>query len=151
MPLTFVPGSGNGTELCAPIITNPDDLIECDENFTVILALTTLGTSINVGNNISVITLLDIEGILWLSLFLQLHVDNSFDFLAASFAVPNSAITLVENEPSVMMCVTMTVTPATATLNKEVVLTLSAVEGTGIGQQASDFKWQSIKSYCSKR
>ena len=40
-------------------------------------------------------------------------------------------MTLVENGSLVMVCVTMAATPATAILDKEVVVTLSAVEGTG--------------------
>lgn len=48
-----------------------------------------------------------------------------------SFALPNAMMSIVEDDPPAMLCVTMSVTPATAILDKEVVVTLSAMEGTG--------------------
>lgn len=41
-------------------------------------------------------------------------------------------MTLLENGPPLALCVNMTVYPAAAILVKEVVVTLSAVESTGI-------------------
>lgn len=64
MPLTFEPGSDNGTERCTGVTASPDDLVECEEYFTAILALTTIGASLSIGTNVSNITILDIEGTL---------------------------------------------------------------------------------------
>lgn len=49
---------------------------------------------------------------------------------AVSFAMPASA-TIVEGGSAVALCVEMTATSMAATLDKEVVLTLSTVDGTG--------------------
>jgi hypothetical protein len=60
--LTFTPGSANGTEVCSPITVVPDDLVECEESFTVALTLVTSGASISLGNRIGTVTLLDSDG-----------------------------------------------------------------------------------------
>jgi 3'-phosphoadenosine 5'-phosphosulfate (PAPS) 3'-phosphatase len=59
---------------------------------------------------------------------------NQFPSLSAvaSFAVSDENITLVENGQPVVVCVAMTVVPPAAILKKEVVVTLSAEENTGI-------------------
>ena len=49
--------------------------------------------------------------------------------LAASFVV--DATTVVEGNSSAMVCATMVTTPTTATLEKEVVVTLSTQDDTG--------------------
>lgn len=62
--LTFVPGSGDGKELCASVTTSSDDQVESDENFTVDLALLTqTGTSFSLGNSETAILLTDNEGL----------------------------------------------------------------------------------------
>lgn len=48
LSLTFVTGSGNGAQLCAPWTARTDDLVEGDEDFNLILAL--VSSSFNLGN-----------------------------------------------------------------------------------------------------
>lgn len=55
---------------------------------------------------------------------------RSFFNAAASFEV--NARTIVEGSPSSEICATMKTTPAEATLEKEVEVTLSTEDGTGI-------------------
>jgi hypothetical protein len=62
VPLTFSFGSGNRTEQCTVISAYPDDEVECAEYLTAILELSTIGTSLTLGTNVSTITILDIEG-----------------------------------------------------------------------------------------
>lgn len=74
MPLTFPSGTADGAEMCAPVIVNSDNLVEHEENFSVVLALVTSGTSLSLGRNMSAITLLDSEGIVSsLSNFIVFH------------------------------------------------------------------------------
>lgn len=53
--------------------------------------------------------------------------------LAASFTV-NTTATVVEGNTDRMVCVQMIATPAEAILEKEVLLTLSSMDGTGISK-----------------
>jgi hypothetical protein len=53
-------------------------------------------------------------------------------FSAVSFAVVPAMVTVVEGGTPLSVCVQMTTTPAEATLGKEVVVTLSTVDGTGM-------------------
>ena len=50
---------------------------------------------------------------------------------AVSFAV-NTTETVVEGDTEMMVCVQSTVTPAEAILDKEVVMALSTLDGTGM-------------------
>lgn len=70
VPLTFVPSSGSGTQVCTSITANTDDQVECEEYFTAIVELATPGECISIKRNISVITILDFEG--------NLHLHNLF-------------------------------------------------------------------------
>lgn len=62
VPLTFVPGSGENTEVCTTLSAIPDDVVEGDEEFTVILSLTTTGPSLSIGNNVTTVTIVDSDG-----------------------------------------------------------------------------------------
>ena len=63
MPLTFASGSRNGTEVCVSLAANADDEVECEEDFTVLLALLTPGNNLNLVNTVTAITIIDINGI----------------------------------------------------------------------------------------
>ena len=60
--LTFSPGSGDGALVCSSIYIYPDNRIEQDEDFTVALALVTTVESLILGNNATVITIIDDDG-----------------------------------------------------------------------------------------
>ena len=62
--LAFLPGSTDQVEKCTHINATADDLIECDEEFKVVLALSTPGVSLSLGNNITAVTLIDGDGML---------------------------------------------------------------------------------------
>ena len=61
--ITFPNGSTDGAENCTSVTVYPDKLVELEENFTVVIDLITTGANLNVGNNISSITLLDDDGV----------------------------------------------------------------------------------------
>lgn len=63
MPLTFSPESVNGEEICANLTVVADNLVECEENFTVTLDLMTSNEILRVGNAITVVAITDIDGI----------------------------------------------------------------------------------------
>jgi hypothetical protein len=60
--LSFLPGAADGTEVCTPIAIVSDNLVECEENFGLILTLVTSGASISLGSSVSTVTLLDSDG-----------------------------------------------------------------------------------------
>jgi hypothetical protein len=62
IPLTFAPGSANGAEICAPVNARIDNLVEEEENFTVVLTLSTAGESLSLGNNVTTIILNSSDG-----------------------------------------------------------------------------------------
>lgn len=70
VPLVFSSGSVDQVEECTYINTTDDDLIECDEEFQVVLSLATPGISLNLGNNITTVTLIDEDGMFPASLSL---------------------------------------------------------------------------------
>lgn len=61
--LTFPSGSSYGVEMCAHMIVHSDNLVEFEENFTVVQALVTQGSSFILGNNRTAIALTDNDGI----------------------------------------------------------------------------------------
>ena len=63
MLLTFVPGSANGTQLCANVIAPTDNLVESEEHFRIFLVMETpaLG-SLHLENSETSITLIDSDG-----------------------------------------------------------------------------------------
>lgn len=60
--LTFLPGSDDGAEVCTPIIATADQLVECEEDFSVTFCLTTVGSSLSMGNSVTAVTLIDSDG-----------------------------------------------------------------------------------------
>ena len=63
LSLTFVTGSGNGAQICASWTARTDDLVEGDEEFTLVLALVTPERGFNLDNPATNITILDVDGI----------------------------------------------------------------------------------------
>lgn len=63
VPLIFTPGSVDGAEMCIPLTAVADLLVENEEEFTVKLNLVTTGPSLNLGNRVSPVTIIDGEGI----------------------------------------------------------------------------------------
>lgn len=63
MLLTFGPDSADGAEMCASVTANSDNLVELEEDFTVILSLVTLGASLSVGNAATIVAVADSDGI----------------------------------------------------------------------------------------
>ena len=61
-PLSFTPGEGNGERVCVNVTLLSDGLVECEEDFTVVLTLDTDGDSVSLGNSSTVVTLLDSDG-----------------------------------------------------------------------------------------
>lgn len=130
MPLTFPIGSAYGAKVCVPLTAVADNLVECDEDFMVVLDLLSSGTSISLGNNSTAVKLVDSDG-----MYALYRKDNEIvesNFLpVASFALSTMA-TVIEGEP-LKMCAQME--SAGATLGKEVVVTVSTVNGTGKNQK----------------
>ena len=62
VPLTFSPGSADGTKVCTPLTAFADQLVECEEEFFVSLALVTPGSSLSLGNTATTVTLTDGDG-----------------------------------------------------------------------------------------
>ena len=62
MPLSFTPGASNGERVCINITVLFDGLVECEEDFTVVLTLDTVGDNIFLGKNSTAVTLLDSDG-----------------------------------------------------------------------------------------
>lgn len=62
IPLTFGPGSANGAEACSMLSADDDTIVEGDEEFTVVLALTTPGPSLIVQNNVTPVVIIDNDG-----------------------------------------------------------------------------------------
>lgn len=74
--LTFPNGSEDGAEMCASVAVNSDNLVEFEEDFTIALSLVTFGTSLNIGNNLSAVTLIDNDGMLWPSSYNNYYVSS---------------------------------------------------------------------------
>ena len=65
MPITFPVNSSDGEEICVSLDTFLDDEIEGDENFTIVLALSTPGSCLlNLGQDSTVIFLTDSNGMM---------------------------------------------------------------------------------------
>lgn len=62
MPITFPNGSADGAEICTPLTAYADNLVECEEDFGVILTLLTSAPSLSLGNNLITVTLIDGDG-----------------------------------------------------------------------------------------
>ena len=62
VPLTFSTGSSDGEEICTSLMTFADDLIECEEEFTVTTAVSAVGCNLFLVNNSTVVTLIETSG-----------------------------------------------------------------------------------------
>lgn len=80
MPLTFTSGSGNGTEVCASVIANVDEEVECEEDFMVLLSLMTPGNNLNLANTATAITIIDSNGMNLHDIDCARRVINAFFF-----------------------------------------------------------------------
>ena len=65
--LIFPSGSEDGAEMCTSVSANSDNLVEFEEDFTILLSLVTFGASLNLGNSSSAVTLTDNDGVLDIS------------------------------------------------------------------------------------
>lgn len=63
VPLTFSPQSVNGEQICVNLTAVVDNLVECEENFTVILDLMTSNEILRLGNAVVTVTITDVDGI----------------------------------------------------------------------------------------
>jgi hypothetical protein len=58
--------------MCVFLSASADNLVEGDENFSLILNLMTSGTSLSLGNNVTVIAVTDTDGmLLWFSVYIM--------------------------------------------------------------------------------
>lgn len=61
MTLTFS-ASSNDTEICVPVIALDDQLVECDEYYSIVLSLLSpIASSLNIASNETTITLIDAD------------------------------------------------------------------------------------------
>ena len=129
IPLTFGPGSADSAEVCTTLSAVDDNIVEGDEGFTVLLALTTPGPSLTILNNVTPVVIRDNDGryIPWLHIFKVMFV---LFLPVASFAMPANA-SIIEGDKAVIVCTSLEVTPVTATLGKDVMVTISTVEESG--------------------
>jgi hypothetical protein len=61
--ITFVNGSSDGAEMCVSLTVNSDSLVEYEEYFVVHQSLVTSGASLSIGNNVSIVTIIDSDGV----------------------------------------------------------------------------------------
>ncbi len=59
MPLIFPTDSSDGDMVCANVTVVSDDMVECEEEFSVELTLDTIKDSLSLGNNSTLIALVD--------------------------------------------------------------------------------------------
>ena len=62
-PVTFPIGSADSAEKCVSVTVNPDNLVESAEEFSLVLSLTDSGASLNLGDHMSTVTLIDSDGV----------------------------------------------------------------------------------------
>ncbi len=62
MPLIFPINSSNGDMVCANVNVSFDGMVECEEEFNVGLTLDTIKDSLSLGNNSTLVTLVDSDG-----------------------------------------------------------------------------------------
>ena len=129
MPVTFSSGSADGDKVCTNVTILLDDIVECEEYFTVELSLNTIGGGISLGNNLTAVTVMDSDGRLTLSSSSEPSL-SSLAYTAASFSIPTMAM-VTESAKSLEVCIIMTSTPSEAKLAKQVDLILSTLSGTG--------------------
>ncbi len=62
MLLSFISGSTDGDRVCVNITVFSDLLVECEEDFTVMLTLNTIEDNLLLENNSTFVTLMDNDG-----------------------------------------------------------------------------------------
>ena len=62
LSLAFPPQSVNGEQICANLTLVTDNLVECEENFTITLELMTSNEILTIGNAVAVVIITDIDG-----------------------------------------------------------------------------------------
>lgn len=62
-PVNFPLGSSDNAVKCVSVMVNPDNLVESEEKFSLTLSLNNSGTSLNLGNHTSTVTLTDSDGV----------------------------------------------------------------------------------------
>ena len=60
--LSFTPGASNDDMVCTNVTLASDELVECEEEFSLVLTLSTEGDNLFLGNSVTAITLLDSDG-----------------------------------------------------------------------------------------
>lgn len=128
LPLTFAPGFHHGAQICSSIEIISDTKAEGEEEFSVILNIGSRA-SVRLGNNVTTVVITDDDGMLYVA-FLIITLLRTVFQSAVSFSIPASA-TAVEGGSAVAVCVEMTPMSTAATLAKDVIVTLTTVDGTG--------------------
>ncbi len=103
-------------------------MVECEEDFNLVLTLNTFEDNIFLGNNSTAITLMDSDGII--STSNKDASKTSSLSVAASFSVPTME-RVAESDLTLELCVSMTTVPPGAELATQVDLTLSTMSGSG--------------------
>ncbi len=62
MPVVFLPGSPDGDTVCVNVTVLADAMVERVMNFTVELTLDTVGDSLSLGNDATLVVLVDSDG-----------------------------------------------------------------------------------------
>ena len=128
MLVSFMPGSSNGSMVCVNVTVLEDMMVEREGNFTVELTLNTVGESLDLGNSLTRVILVDSDGNHSLCQgFCSLSI---FFFAAAIFSIPSMEV-VAESDGTLEVCVTMMTFPSGGSLAKDVDLTLSTMSGTG--------------------
>lgn len=111
--------------MCASLAANIDDKVECEEDFTVLLALLTPGNNLNLANTITAITIIDFNGIQTWSCT---NSSSRMPFFSAAYFEVGVMATVIEDS-TLMVCAEMV--SGGATLSKEVIVMVSTIEGSG--------------------
>ena len=62
MSVAFMSGSRDGNRVCANITVLSDLMVECEENFTVEMALDTIKSGLSIENSSTTVILMDDDG-----------------------------------------------------------------------------------------
>ena len=124
MDLVFIAGTSNGTIQCLNVTIFDDSLVESNETFTV--TLTTSNSVVELGNNLTTITITDTDSMhRWL--WWQFLYSNHFDSVP-TVSVP-AMLSVAEDEETVQVCATLNIQSYTTAVDINVILASS--DGTG--------------------
>ena len=125
----------NGAMECVNVTVNRDDLVECEEEFTLELTLNSSKDSLSLGNNVTVMTLVDSDGMQNVNtLNLQCYHLCYNCIIVASFSIPLTE-TVSESDMLLEICVTLSTEPSSAELATSVSLALASLSSTGLCTQ----------------